>query len=200
MQIDPSVLSSQAQYQLTISVVVPRPIAWVSTINAQGARNLAPFSFFNAVAGAPPMLMLSFSKRAGQIKDTLANILATREFVVNVVSQPLAQQMNATSENFPPEVDEFTAANLTAAPSAKVRAPRVTEALVSMECTLLQTLQLPPSENTLVFGQVVWFHIAERVLDERGRVDPRKLEPVGRLGGSGMYTTLGTVFEMKRPP
>ncbi len=200
MQIDPTTLSAKAQDQLTVSVVIPRPIGWVSTVDANGARNLAPFSFFNAVAGAPPIVMLSIGERNGKPKDTLANILATREFVVNVVSESLAQQMNATSANVSPDVDEFTLAGVASAPSAKVCAPRVADALVSMECKLTQTVELPRGEHTVVFGEVVWFHIADSVLDERGRVDPQKLQPIARLGGGGLYATLGTVFEMKRPP
>lgn len=200
MQIDPFALSARAQHHLTASIVIPRPIAWVSTVDADGVRNLAPYSCFSAVSNAPPVLMFSASQRDGRLKDTLVNVLATREFVVNIVNETLAQQMNLTSGNYPPEVDEFVVAGLTPVPSVKIQAPRVGESLISIECTLLQSIPVPTSDNTAVFGRVVWIHIADEILDERGRVDPCKLHPVGRVGGSGTYTTLGTLFEMKRPP
>ncbi len=200
MQIDPSTLSSDALYQLTISLVVPRPIGWISTIAADGVRNLAPFSFFNVVSGAPPIVIVSINQRAGKPKDTLVNILATGEFVVNLVSEHVAQQMNVTSGNYPPEVDEFAVAGLAPASSVKVNAPRVGEAFVNLECMLAEKVRLPDCAYTIVFGRVVWFHIADAILNERGRVDPQKLQPVARLGGGGWYTTLGKLFEMKRPP
>ncbi len=200
MQIDPSTISTDALYQLTISLVIPRPIGWVSTVAADGVRNLAPFSFFNAVSGEPPILMVSINQRKGRPKDTLANILATGEFVVNLVNESVATQMNVTSGNYPPEVDEFAVAGLAAEPSVQVQAPRVGEAPVSMECRLVKHVTLPDCPYTIVFGRIVWFHIADNILNERGRVDPYKFKPVGRLGGGGWSTTLGNLFEMKRPP
>ena len=108
--------------------------------------------------------------------------------------------MNLTSGNYPPEVDEFAVAGLDAAPSVKIKVPRVSQAPVSMECVLAEKVKLADCPYTMVFGRVVWFHIADSILNERGRVDPQKFLPVGRLGGSGWYTTLGKLFEMKRPP
>ncbi len=200
MEIDPSRTTAESMYQLLNSIVVPRPIAWVSTLDTQGVRNLAPFSYFNIVSSAPPILMVSINQRDGRPKDTLANILTTREFVVNVVDEELAAQMNCTSGNYPPEVDEFQEAGLPPASSVKVQPPRVSAAPISLECELLQTLKFPRSSYTTVFGEVVYIRIDDRVLNERGRVDAEKLKPIGRLGGRGWYTTLGRLFEMVRPP
>ena len=200
MEIDPAARSSKSVYQLLISLVVPRPIGWASTVDASGNRNLAPFSFFNVASGSPPVVMLSISPRGGRPKDTLANILATRQFVLNLVTEELAEQMNCTSGNYPPEVDEFEVARLTPVASTRVAPPRVGESPVNLECELVQTLQLPRSEYTIAFGEVVYFHIADHVLDDQGNADPQKLKPVGRLGGKGWYTPLGSLFEMQRPP
>jgi flavin reductase (DIM6/NTAB) family NADH-FMN oxidoreductase RutF len=182
------------------STVIPRPIGWASTVDKSGARNLAPFSFFNAVSGDPPILMISVGRRDGRAKDTLSNITETGEFVLNIVSEAVARQMNLTSGNYMPHVDEFALSGLTALPSVKVKAPRVAEASVTMECMLTQIVPLPRSEYTVILGEVVYFHIDDAILDERGRVDPVKLAPVARLGGSSWYTALGRIFEMKRPP
>jgi flavin reductase (DIM6/NTAB) family NADH-FMN oxidoreductase RutF len=199
MEIDPAAHSGSI-YHLLTSTIIPRPIGWASTLSAGGVPNLAPFSFFNALSGEPPYLMLSIGRRGGDAKDTLANILATKEFVVNIVGEHVAAHMNLTSGNYAPDVDEFAVSGLTRAPSRKVKAPRVAEAQVTLECVLAQAVPLPRSEYTLVIGEVVQFHIADDILDERGRVDPVKLAPIARLGGSSWYTTLGRVFEIQRPP
>ncbi len=199
MEIDPAAQVGSV-YHLMTSTIIPRPIGWASTLSADGVPNLAPFSFFNALSGEPPYLMLSIGRRAGAAKDTLANILATKEFVVNIVGEHVAVHMNLTSGNYAPAVDEFAVSGVTRAPSRKVKAPRVAEAQVNMECVLAQAVPLPRSEYTLVIGEVVQFRIADDVLDERGRVDPVKLAPIARLGGSSWYTTLGRLFEMQRPP
>jgi len=199
MEIDPSTYSGSV-YHLVTSTVIPRPIGWASTVDKSGAHNLAPFSFFNAVSGDPPILMISVGRREGRAKDNLSNITATGEFVLNIVSEAVAQQMNLTSGNYGPDVDEFALSGLTPLPSVKVKAPRVAEASVTMECVLTQTVPLPRSEYTVILGEVVYFHIDDAILDERGRVDPLKLSPVARLGGSSWYAALGRIFEMKRPP
>ncbi len=200
MEIDPSRTPADSLYHLLNSIVIPRPIAWVSTVDPQGVRNLAPFSYFNIVSASPPMVMFSINLRDGRPKDTLTNILATREFVVNIVDENLAPQMNCTSGNYSPEVDEFQEAGLAPVPSVQVQAPQVGAAPISLECVLVQTQKFPRSSYTIVFGEVVYFRIDDRVLDERGRVDAEKLKPIGRLGGRGWYTTLGRLFEMVRPP
>lgn len=200
MQIDPSTSPHSYVNKLMTSLIIPRPIGWISTVDVNGIRNLAPFSAFNYVSHAPPMLMASFSPREGRPKDTLANIMATREFVVSLVTEELGEQMNCTSGNYPPDVDEFQVANLTPVPSVRVAAPRVGESPVNMECVLVQILELPRSTNVVVIGEVVLLEVADRILNERGTADPRKLKPLARVGGSGWYTKLGELFEMKRRP
>lgn len=200
MQIDPAACSPEVANKWLTNLVVPRPIGWVSTVDEKGIRNLAPFSAFNHVSGSPPMVMISFSERGGKPKDTLVNILATREFVVNLVSEDLAEQMNCTSGNYAPGVDEFVMANVTPVASTCVAPPRVGEAPASLECVLVQTVELPRSRNVVVFGEVVLFEVADRILDARGNVDSVKFRPLARTSGKGMYTKLGELLEMQRPP
>ena len=193
-----SELSSREAYQLLISVVVPRPIGWVSTISKAGGVNLAPFSFYNAVGGNPPTVMLSIGQRRGEEKDTLRNILATKEFVLNVVSEELAEAMNLTSGDWPYGDSEFEHAGLTMLPSTDVKPPRVAEAKVSMEARFTQLMRVNGTGYTMVLGQVIRFHVRPELLRANGTVDPELLHPLGRLGGSE-YTTLGSVLRMERP-
>ena len=134
MEIDPRSMPSSAVYKLLIGCIVPRPIAWVSTVSADGVANLAPFSFFMGVCNEPPTIAFSSGRREGNKKDTVANAEHTGDFVVNVVDDSLAERMNLTSGEYPPEVDEFALTGLTAAPGVKVRAPRLAEAPISLEC------------------------------------------------------------------
>ena len=206
MEIDPHSLSSTTAYKLLIGCIVPRPIAWVSTVSAEGVNNLAPFSFFMGVCGDPPMLAFSVGPRsspsgagAAFLKDTVRNLEATGDFVVNVVDDELAEQMNHTSGEYPPEVDEFALAGLTAAPGVKVRAPRLQQAPISMECRSTQILRVGRGPHSLVLGEILYFHVRDDLYDRgTGRVDMRRLKPVGRLAGE-MYTHVHELFEMKRP-
>lgn len=200
MQIDPTSCSSEVANRWLTDLVVPRPIGWVSTVDEKGVRNLAPFSAFNHVSGAPPIVMVSFSPRGDKPKDTLVNILATRQFVVNLVSEELAEQMNASSGNFAPDVDEFAMANVTPVSSSCIAPPCVGEAPASLECVLVETVALPRSKNVVVFGEVVQFHVADRILNAKGRVDPARYRPLARTSGKGMYTKLGELLEIPRPP
>jgi len=201
MQLDPQALGERETYKLLIGCVVPRPIAWVSTVDQQGARNLAPFSFFNGVGSNPPALSISINyiENADGRKDTLRNIAATGEFVVNIVDEDLAQAMNATATNYPPEVDEFAVAGLTAAPSAIVRPPRVAESPVSMECRLFTLVPVGQGSgsSTLVIGTIALFHLRDDLVDTRHHVDIRGLRPIARLAGSG-YAYVHETFEMLR--
>lgn len=204
MIVDPAEHDPRNIYKLLIGSVVPRPIAFVSTVNAEGRRNLAPFSFFNAVCPNPPVVCFSPVYRPGAdgrhaAKDTLRNIEQTGEFVVNIVSEDFAEAMNATSADFPPEVDEFEISGLTPAPSLIVRPPRVAEARVQMECKLLQLVRVSerPLGACLVLGQVVRFHIDDAIVEDF-RIDPDKLRAIGRMGGS-TYTRTGDRFQMERP-
>lgn len=214
-RLDAASLSASEAYRLMIDVVAPRPIAWVSTLDEHGRANLAPFSYFQAVCSRPPMVMLAFgSHRDGRPKDTLANLLATRELTINHVSEPLAEAMNATSAELPPGEDEWEAAGepgarLRSAPAAVVAPPRVAGARVAMECRLTHAIPLgqgprgAPS-STMVLAEVLVFWLAPGLLsrDERGHlqpIDPAALAAVGRLGGMSYARTRDT-FVLPRPP
>lgn len=181
-------------------VIVPRPIAFVSSISAEGLVNLAPFSFFNAVSYSPPTIVFSAARHAGwKEKDTLANIEATGEFVVNIVSEEIAEAMNSTAAEYPADVDEFEIAGLTALPSDTIKSPRVAESPVSMECRLNQVVEIGDGDNShgLVIATVVLLHIRDDIINGH-RIDQQKLKPVGRLAGNMYCTTLDT-YEMLRP-
>ncbi len=188
-------------YRLMTGVIVPRPIAFVSTVSADGLRNLAPFSFFTAISANPPVICFSpmIRGRDASTKDTLRNIQATREFVVSVVTEEIAEQMNATSADVPPDVDEFTLAHLTPVPSDVVRPPRVRESPVNMECRLVQIVEISPKPlgGSLVIGEVLRFHIADELVSNYF-VDPDRLKAIGRMCG-GTYVRTGQRFDMERP-
>lgn len=182
-------------YKLLIGAVVPRPIAFVSTVDAAGVRNLAPFSFFTAVSSDPAVLCFSAGLRAGAKKDTLVNVEETGEFVVNVVTEALAEAMNLTAAEYPPEVDEFAVAGLTAVPATVVKAPRVAESPVSFECKLRQVI--PVGNARLVLGDVVCVHADDSLVSDF-KIDAEKLQAVGRMGGNS-YTRTRERFDMMRP-
>jgi len=199
MQFDPQIVAPQSIYKLLIGCVVPRPIAWVSSLSDDTIPNLAPFSFFMAVCNNPPTLAFSSGRREGNQKDTVRNIEYTQDFVVNLVDDALAEQMNFTSGEYPPAVDEFALTGLTAAPGIKVKAPRVAEAPISMECRVVQILPVGHGPHSLVLGEIVYFHIRDDLYDPNtGRIDMHRLHPVGRLAGN-LYTHVHDIFEMKRP-
>ncbi len=188
MQIDPAGLDPRAVYRLMISVIVPRPIAWVSTVSPDGVPNAAPFSYFQALGGKPPMVMIAVGdRRTGEHKDTRRNIEATGEFVVNMVSEDSGPAMVKCSVDHPYEVSEFEEAGLEAIPSERVGPPRIGQSKVSLECKLDRVLEIAGSG--ICIGEVVLFHLTDDLLDENGLVDADRLNPLGRLGGSG-YSTL----------
>ena len=181
------------------AIVGPRPIGWISSCSTSGAVNLAPYSFFNGFNYTPPII--GFCSIG--YKDTVRNIEETREFVWNLVTRPNAEAMNATCANAPPEVNEFTLAGLTEAPSVKVAPPRVAESPVSFECKLTQVLRLQAADGALidswmVFGEVVAVHIAKRLLKD-GVYDTAGANPVLRGGGPADYFELGASLKMHRP-
>jgi flavin reductase (DIM6/NTAB) family NADH-FMN oxidoreductase RutF len=187
-------------YKLLIGSIVPRPIAFVSTVNTTGRRNLAPFSFFSAVCSNPPIVLISTSVRKdGTQKDTFTNIEATKEFVVNIVSESFARQMNECSADFPPEVDEFAVSGLTAIPGELVKPPRVGESMIQMECTLANIITFGegPGSGSTIFGQVVRFHVADELFTNF-RIDASRLQPIGRMGGP-TYTRTNDRFDLPRP-
>jgi flavin reductase (DIM6/NTAB) family NADH-FMN oxidoreductase RutF len=201
MIVDPSAASPGDIYKLMVGAIVPRPIAFVSTISPEGILNLAPFSFFTAISANPPVICFSPMIRVsdGARKDTLQNIERIGEFVVNVVSEEFVHQMNVTSTEFPPEIDEFEVSGLTPIPSDVVKPPRVKESHINMECRLVQVVDVSskPLGGSIVLGEVVRFHIDDAVVDHY-RIDPRKLRPVGRMGGP-TYTRTTDLFDLERP-
>jgi flavin reductase (DIM6/NTAB) family NADH-FMN oxidoreductase RutF len=201
-QLDPQTIGERETYKLLIGCVVPRPIAWVSTIDLSGARNLAPFSFFNGIGSNPPAVSISINyvDNSDRRKDTLRNIIDTGEFVVNIVDENLAQAMNLSAANYPPDVDEFEVAGVTAAPSAGVRPPRVASAPISLECKLFTLVPVGqgPGSATLVIGVIQLIHVRTDIINERHYVDITKLRPIARLAGAG-YAYVHDTFEMVRP-
>ena len=199
MELDPQTMKSESTYKLLIGCVVPRPIAWVSTVGADGVNNLAPFSFFMGVCGDPPTIAFSSGPRAKDHKDTVRNAEHTGDFVVNIVDDDRAEQMNLSSGEYPAGVDEFALTSLTAAPGVKVRAPRVVEAPVSLECRVAQVIPVGRGPHSLVLGEIVYFHVRDDVYDTTtGRIDIARLKPIGRLAGH-QYSYIHDIFEMKRP-
>lgn len=199
MQIDFAELAPRDRYKLIVGSVVPRPIALVSTCDAQGRANAAPFSFFNAVCDDPPLLAIGVNSSApGHIKDTARNIRASGEFVVNLVDEALAPRMNACGVDFGPEVNEFEVAGLTARPGVKVRAPWVGEAPIAFECRRRATLELAIERN-LVLGEVVYMHVRDDLVDrERCHVHAERAGLIGRMHGLGWYARTADLFDMPR--
>jgi flavin reductase (DIM6/NTAB) family NADH-FMN oxidoreductase RutF len=195
MIIDPHEVPRGRLYRVLIEVIVPRPIAFISTRSREGRTNLAPFSFFNGVSSQPPVVSVAINARQGSPKDTLRNIRETGEFVVNVVTQALFERMVRTSGDWPPETSEFELTGLTPGPSQRVQAPSVVESPVQIECRLYREVEV--GDTSLVLGEVQCLRVDDALLTD-GRVDPEKLRPIGRLGGDG-YTELGRVLHLARP-
>lgn len=180
--------------RLIKTAVTPRPIAWISSVNNDGVDNLAPFSSYNYVSPSPPVLVFNTGIRDGdRLKDTPQNAIDTGEFVVNVVTKELVKQMDRTSEDLPPDESEFDYAGVERIPSTKVTPPRVADAVVSMECTLYDSIRV--YDRMMVFGEVVCFHVAEAALID-GKIDMQKVDTVGRLGGP--YYTPSSPTEVNR--
>jgi flavin reductase (DIM6/NTAB) family NADH-FMN oxidoreductase RutF len=201
MTIDPTTTPVAAVYQALVGVVTPRPIAWVTTLSAQGTVNLAPFSFFNAFGANPPVVVFSPTlRRDGSKKDTLRNLERLGEFVVHSAVAPLAGAVNLTSRELPPEESEVALAGLSTVPSTRVRPPRIREAPTALECVVRQIIPCGtgPIAANLVIGEVVLMHIADDVLDEHGGVDPRRLRTVARLGGA-FWCHTSDLFQLQRP-
>ncbi len=196
MEIDAAGLDADAAYRLMVGAVVPRPIAWITTVSASGLVNAAPFSCYTFVCNEPPMLAINIGRRDGQLKDTARNIRESGEFVVNIVSENLLESMHASSAECGPEISEVAALRIAVAPGIAVRAPRITASPVNLECRLDRILELGRFRSELVFGRIVHFHVADAVY-ERGKIDSEKLKPIARLAGS-RYARLGDVVNL--PP
>ena len=201
MHLDFSAISARSVYKLLMSVVVPRPIALVTTIDADGQVNAAPFSYFNAVSAAPPTVVLGVgpSESGGPgPKDTLRNIEATGEFVVNMVDEAMADRMNVTAYAFPPGTSELDKAGLTARPAVASRPPLITESPVSLECRLAQAIPLGPN-STLLLGRVGHLHIRDELIDpERHYVLAEDMHLIARMHGRGWYARTTDLFEIHR--
>lgn len=195
MQIDPALHSDADNYKIFTNLIVPRPIAWVTSQNHTGVVNLAPFSFFNAVGSEPLYLVVSVGVRDdGTPKDTAKNIKTRGEFVVNLVTEDLLGAMNISAADFPPDESELIAADLHASASVRIGTPRLAEAAVSLECRLSQSV--PLGANTLFIGEVVMFHVADHLVGPRLHIE--NFAPLGRLGSPSMYCRTTDRFELPR--
>lgn len=187
------------RYRLMASAITPRPIAWVTSQSAAGARNAAPYSFFNVMGSNPPIVVIGIGRRPdGTHKDSAVNMIETGEFVVNLVCEADAAAMNLTSIDAPPGFDEMTLADVATTPSLAVAAPRIATAPVAMECRVYQTLDI--GTTTMVIGEVLHFHVRDEFYDaERRRIDTPAMHLVGRLHGTGFYARGTDTFELVRP-
>lgn len=205
VSLDPQQIGSKATYKLLIGAIVPRPIAFVSTTNAEGIGNLAPFSFFNGVSSNPPAVMIAITRKPhpdqpNNKKDTLRNIESTGQFVVNTVNEWIAEPMNQCSSEYPYGVNEMEKVGLTPLPSLKVRPPRVKESSIHFECELYDTLEVgdgSEGSSTIVVGRIVMLHI-DSAAYENGKIILEKIQPISRLAGTSYGRTTG-VFDLPRP-
>jgi flavin reductase (DIM6/NTAB) family NADH-FMN oxidoreductase RutF len=188
-------------YPLLVGIITPRPIAWVTSVDEEGRVNLAPFSFYNAFGANPPVVVFSPTlRRDGGRKDTLRNVDATGEFVLNAAVESLAEQVNQSSRELPYGQSEVEWTGLSLLPSVKVKPPRVAESPTHLECKVLQIISIGtgPIAANLVIGEILMMHVRDEVLDEKGRIDPRKLKTIARLGGDD-YCRTTDVFQIPRP-
>jgi len=199
--IDAATLSTPDAYRLLVGCVTPRPIAWITTVNARGVVNAAPFSSFNYVAHSPPMLAVNIGSREGVLKDTAQNIVDTGEFTVNAATEANMELMHQSSAEYPPGESEVEALGIALLPGSKVRTPRIACSPIQMECRLEQVIKLGRGLNTLYIGEIVAFHLSTDVYDGRN-VDSTKVRPIARLGGP-YYAALGEIFNrpaLAKPP
>ena len=201
MQLDFSAINARDAYRWMIHTILPRPIAWVSTMSPDGRTNLAPFSFFQGVtANLPTLMFVPVNDRLGSKKDTVRNIELLPEFVVNLVSMELGEAMNQTSATLPYGESEFSRFGIRSTASQRIRPPRVAEAPVAFECSLDRIVQIGegPLAANVVFGRILFAHIRDDVLGENGLPESSKLKLIGRMGGNS-YATTGDTFSMNRP-
>ncbi|PAE26453.1 MULTISPECIES: flavin reductase family protein [Bacillaceae] len=201
MELNPQSLEWKDAYKLMVGSILPRPIAFVTTMDTDGNVNAAPFSFFTAICADPMLICFSPMRKGtdGSKKDTLANIEATKEFVINIVSEDFTEKMNICAADFPADTDELAAAGLDKEKSAAVKPPRVKESKVHLECSLYQVLHFGehPGSGSLVIGKVEHVHVAEE-LYENGRINSEKLKPVGRMAGHIYTRPMTDIFELIR--
>lgn len=198
--IDPTSISERENYKFLIGSIIPRPIAFVTTLSEEGVLNGAPFSYFNIVSSNPPMISLSIQRTEGRQKDTARNIASLKEFVVHMVDEQNVEKINKTAASLPPNQSEIELAGLTSIESVKVSVPGVKEAKVRLECVLEQSLELGGVNSPgcdFIIGRVVQYHIEDDIY-AKGRIDPRGLAAVSRLAGAN-YAKIGDLFEIERP-
>lgn len=201
MKVEVNKTEESVLYKLLTGTIIPRPIGWISTIDENGVNNLAPFSYFNMVSSYPPCVMFSTRRDDNKNKDTLNNVLSNNEFVVNLVTMDNVEQMNTTSGNFPPNVDEFEITNLTPIDSESVKPKLVKESLVNLECKVIHNYFIKDKDGNetacVIIGEVQIIHIDDSIISENYRINLDKYKPVARLAGSN-YSTLGEIFSIKR--
>ena len=201
LSFDPKEISERQNYKFLIGTVIPRPIAFVTSISEDGVVNGAPYSYFNVVSSNPPMISVAVQRKAGQMKDTARNIVKQKEFVIHIVDQENVEKVNETAATLPHDESELTRANLTTVPSKKVTVPGVKEAKVRFECVLEQAIELGENEEIgvdLLIGKIVHYHIDESIYQSDQRIDADKLAAVSRLAGNN-YAKIGEIFEIERP-
>ena len=200
MQFDPNELDYSAVYKLLTGAIIPRPIGWISSVSEDGINNLAPFSYFNAVGDDPPHVMFSVGRGKNINKDTLNNVLNTKQFVVNMVTEALAEKMNLTAQSVPSHVDEFALAHIDSIPSIKVKPLRVKESPITFECELVHHYFLEDHKNggaCIIIGRIVMMHFDESVLMDNYKINLENYKPISRLAGSN-YAKIGEIFSVKR--
>ena len=204
MRIDPSDLGAERIYRLMTGIVVPRPIAWVTSLSRNGVLNLAPFSAFTFVSQKPPMLAISVGRKGADYKDTAHNILDTEEYVIHIADAPLMNAVHESSVEHPPEVSEVEQLGLETAPCEHIKVPRLVAAPVAMECRFRQCLEFGDERSRLIVGEVVMFHIRDSLI-ANGKIETEALDPIARIGGPryarlGEIVTLRTVFQTPKSP
>ena len=200
MEFDPNNLEQAAIYKLLTGSVIPRPIGWISTIDENGINNLAPFSYFNILGDDPPHVMFSTRRDNNTNKDTLNNVLTNKQFVVNMVTEEVVEQMNATSQVVPPNVDEFQLDGVTPIASTKVKPFRVKESPIQFECEMVHHYFLENHKQggaCVIIGRIVMMHFDDTVLLDNYKINMETYKPVSRLAGSN-YSKIGELFSIKR--
>jgi flavin reductase (DIM6/NTAB) family NADH-FMN oxidoreductase RutF len=195
MRIDPSELGAERIYRLMTGIVVPRPIAWVTSLSARGVLNLAPFSAFTFVSQKPPMLAISVGRKAGVYKDTAHNILDTEEYVIHIADMPLMNAVHESSVEHPPEVSEVELLKLETRASERIKVPRLAVAPIAMECRFRQCLEFGDARSRLIVGEVVMFHLREGLV-ENGKIETSALDPIARIAGP-RYARLGEIIRLQ---
>jgi flavin reductase (DIM6/NTAB) family NADH-FMN oxidoreductase RutF len=195
MDIDAKTLGPQQVYKLITGVVVPRPIAWVTTLSANGGVNLAPFSAFTFVSQKPPMIGINIGRKAGKRKDTAMNIHATQEFVVNIADEGMIEPVHLSAIEHDPEVSEVTVLGLSTEPSRALKTPRLACAPISLECTLHRVVEFGDTGSEFMVGEILVFHVRDSLYTD-GKIDTARLRPICRIGGPN-YAKLGEIISMK---